>query len=564
MADLIKKVKIMQQDGTFTDYIPLGADAINVKTEDGISVENKLNKKPYYYNTVADMKADNSLKVGDMTVTLGYYEANDGGGATYKITDEQSQIDYQEELNNGYYATFILKDYLVPEMLGAKGDGTTDDTTAIQNAINAAYSGKGQLNFMDKTYLVTDSLILYNGLYIEGNNAILKILENKPLFISSVISGLHINNLKLVGANNSEYTNNIGMKLVCFWSKFTNMKITNFYQGIYLDTTGASGTLVENIFDTITFSGCNTSFYGGTIGNNKITDGSLKNIIVNNNDATKEAIVIGSSAGWIIQNVHIYGACNYGLSVQNCFHTIIDNIYCENATNRLLTITVQNTVQISNICGRLRNPNCIGIRLDRTSYHSAVTVANISNVYFSVESGATSSYGITDISTALKLNISNFDVDVAETVTDFVKINATNPTYIAKSYIKERLTDSDNFLKYKTSYVGLGYKRTFSGTSEVTISIPLDNQIYSYSMSRISIKMISRQYWDGSSSINYSCNVVLVDKNGTKTTFKYDESGQSTGFTTAPTFTYDSSTNKLDVTFTPSSDYNGCLFATIL
>ena len=44
MADLIKKIKIKKQDGTFTDYIPIGAEASNVSTEDGLSVENKLNK----------------------------------------------------------------------------------------------------------------------------------------------------------------------------------------------------------------------------------------------------------------------------------------------------------------------------------------------------------------------------------------------------------------------------------------------------------------------------------------------------------------------------------------
>lgn len=33
MADLIKKIKIKKQDGTFTDYIPIGADAKNIDTQ---------------------------------------------------------------------------------------------------------------------------------------------------------------------------------------------------------------------------------------------------------------------------------------------------------------------------------------------------------------------------------------------------------------------------------------------------------------------------------------------------------------------------------------------------
>ena len=54
MADLVKKIKIKKQDGTFTDYIPIGAEAQNVSTSDGDSVQWKLNRKPYYYNRITN------------------------------------------------------------------------------------------------------------------------------------------------------------------------------------------------------------------------------------------------------------------------------------------------------------------------------------------------------------------------------------------------------------------------------------------------------------------------------------------------------------------------------
>ena len=107
MADLIKKIKIKKQDGTFTDYIPIGADASNVNV-DGESVQYKLNKKPYYYNTVADMKADIKLKTGDMAITLGYYEKDDGGGVSYLISNTQGDKEFIE-LNNNLYAKEIEK-----------------------------------------------------------------------------------------------------------------------------------------------------------------------------------------------------------------------------------------------------------------------------------------------------------------------------------------------------------------------------------------------------------------------------------------------------------------------
>lgn len=98
--DRIKKLKIKKQDGTFSDYIPIGADAENIDTTDGESVEIKLNKKPYYYDNVAAMKADNKLKAGDMAITLGYYEANDGGRAEYNIIETLSDLTI--ELDNRF------------------------------------------------------------------------------------------------------------------------------------------------------------------------------------------------------------------------------------------------------------------------------------------------------------------------------------------------------------------------------------------------------------------------------------------------------------------------------
>lgn len=522
------------------------------------------------FDNVASMKLAENLVNGSKCHTLGYYTAGDGGSSLYKVRAVTNEDVVDEKTiialyDNTLVAEIVVVNSISPEQVGAKGDNETDDTTAIQTAINYANTKGIKLNFMEKTYLVTDSITLYSDLYIEGNNGALKILVNKPLFVSGVISGLHINNLKLVGANNSEYTNNIGMKLICFWSKFTNMRITSFYQGIFLDTTGATGTLVENVFDTITFSNCNMSFYGGTIGNNKITDGYLTNIIVNNADSTQTAVAIGSGAGWVVKNIHIYGSCNNGLSVLNCFYTTIDSIYVENALSSLLNLSLQNTAEISNISGRLRHSGNIGIRLDRTSYHSDITSANISNVYLSVEADATASYGIRDVSTALKLNITNFIESISESVTNYTKISGSNPNYIGNAYITERLyTDTSGVLNYRDSRVGLSYKHSFSGSSEITLQIPLNNNVYSYSMSKINIYMISKQNWNGTTAINYSVNLIMIDKAGTKYFAKVNETGNNTGFTTAPTFTYNSNSKTIDVTFTPNASNNGFLFADIV
>lgn len=65
--------------------------------------------------------------------------------------------------------------FVTPEMFGAVGDGVTDDTVAIQNAIN---TGKLVL-FEKKNYLITDALNVYSGSVLvgQGSSSIIEISQ---------------------------------------------------------------------------------------------------------------------------------------------------------------------------------------------------------------------------------------------------------------------------------------------------------------------------------------------------------------------------------------------------
>lgn len=192
MADLIKKIKIKKQDGTFTDYIPIGAEAKNVDTNDGDSVQLKLNKKPYYYNNVAEMKADKKLKVGDMAITLGYYEPNDGGSATYLIKIK-TDTDIEDNglihfISETLVAELIINENTNVKQFGAYGDNIHDDSNIINKFIQKF--GSIHLGFetwkienpiiIDKenTSFICDGLINYT-----GNNSAFKISGSKTKLI---------------------------------------------------------------------------------------------------------------------------------------------------------------------------------------------------------------------------------------------------------------------------------------------------------------------------------------------------------------------------------------------
>ncbi len=95
------------------------------------------------YDSVVSMKSDTSLKNGMKCKTLGYYTANDYGGAAYIITDtdEPNELDIISCANN-LNAKLIIQDNVNVNCLGAKGNGEEDAESRMKNvkAFERAFS----------------------------------------------------------------------------------------------------------------------------------------------------------------------------------------------------------------------------------------------------------------------------------------------------------------------------------------------------------------------------------------------------------------------------------------
>lgn len=253
--DKIKTVKIKNEDGTISDesytittdakYVDMAngynvqetIGVVNVGTDGSIieqidNVNNNLNKKAYYFNSVANMKAA-GLKEGDYAVTLGYYEINDGGNGEYKIvngayTDNGGSY---IRLNNGLYAELIVQREVCIKQFGAKGDSNNDDTIAIQNCVDFAFNSNLDVvvNGSSGYYRITLPIIVN----------IWRAAKGYWQGIANKILGENQANSRIVKIGNAVYTNhsnpnvnNVNATLICANTNVSMQKGT----AVYLDS----------------------------------------------------------------------------------------------------------------------------------------------------------------------------------------------------------------------------------------------------------------------------------------------------------------------------------------
>ena len=164
-----------------------------------------------------------------------------------EVAELSSQLEHN--MNNSNYIN--VKNY------GAKGDGVTDDTRSIQNAINELKNKniKAHLLFeKDKTYIINEPLVIdFSNIVIEGNNSVLTTSSTLDIFFLngdstkeyySYDGNINIEFKNLILNGNGVVSTGIGI------SHSKNLIVSNCkfidFTSHCLDLAGVNGVVVEN------------------------------------------------------------------------------------------------------------------------------------------------------------------------------------------------------------------------------------------------------------------------------------------------------------------------------
>ena len=197
------------------------------------------------YNTVTEMIADRQAVLGMTIRTIGYYTANDGGGATYKVVSNKPS-GVSEVLANGLYAELVLDGNIINvRQCGVIGSNSTN-ADIVQRIMDNVSLNRYTLYFPSGSYILSHGVterhaamnIIGDGIMsvITGNfnESILKFDTNVLQFYYMTIKDIAFNSdsvqaasaIEIYGEQDSKYFN---------ISTFSGITVTGCYRAIWVN-----------------------------------------------------------------------------------------------------------------------------------------------------------------------------------------------------------------------------------------------------------------------------------------------------------------------------------------
>lgn len=335
-----------------------------------------------------------------------------------------SNLDVQEEINKkidelittGEFNSFLSGIY-TPEMFGAKGDGVTDDTEAIQKAL--AFNNVN----ISKIYLITENLVLHSNLKIFGGGTITKKVEfndsylNHCIFSCTDSNNIDINNINLM-------SNSLAISVHgCSNVNITNLIINSEKYSILISDSE------KNESNGITISNIKLENDVTIISSDGIhVDGGCSNIYIYNVSGTTgdDFIALNAIEGIrktiknvIIDNIKCSGYA--GVRIYGQLNCVIENVSINNSY-----INSNNGIRLTNIVG-FTEINLNAPTFNNIVFNNCIVNSSIRNVFLSYINGSVTFNNCTFITTT-NPNVGFFNSSINSSLTFNSCLFNTNST----------------------------------------------------------------------------------------------------------------------------------------
>ena len=396
------------------------------------------------FNNVTEMKLAENLVNGSKCCTLGFYNVNDGGSSFYKIRtitnddviDNMSIIGLYDDT---LIAELIINNEMSVKQFGAKGDGETNDTLAINTALSKC-----------------NNIVIPSGTFmVKAHNG--NIINDYPNFNGSIVLNNN-NHLKINGTiqciTNDYYyyqvINVIGDN-VCieggniYGDKLTHTGLEASEFGYCVNILSAKNTTIKN---------CNIAYgWGDSIALSSLTSNdptyNCKNIIIKDctlHDSRRQGISIIGANNVTVKDCEIYNISGInpqnGIDIESNYaddnpvkNVLIDNVYIHDTTGASITTTAKsenvniinsNLYNVFNVNGKnIVYDNCIFNKIANGSTNPTLILNSKITGEISVYNGGKVNIDNCETNERFTSDNNNEEIVINNSTLNF--INSTNP-----------------------------------------------------------------------------------------------------------------------------------------